>query len=143
MNIDEIFDKVPNQVNTIELTKYSKFSSEYLEFMEVYSVDNLKSRDIKIQIPNREDFVYLTNFLNPKQLIETNNYYYQILFDELLVENSLIIIAETSASIFVCIGISENNFGKIFLYGWDLGIIKIAENLQLFFDALELDGRDV
>ncbi len=146
MNIEQLFKKREHLQIMEEFNFPYPFPEEYLDFIAKYDIKNIIRRNAKISLKtNKEnDYVSLYDFLDEEALIKINKHFYTVDVDDVLIQNGLIIIGETNASsVFICIGISKTNFGQIFIYGWDLGVIKIAENLQLFFDSLQLDEREI
>lgn len=144
MNLEQLFNRNIHKQNIQNSELPHPLSEEYLDFINSYDVKNIKTKDAKIHFKhgrdNFMDFLYLSNILEVENLIRLNKHFYTVDVDDILIETGLVIIGETSAgSVFVCIGTFKSNFGEIFIYGWDLGIIKIAENLQSFFDSLEID----
>ncbi len=139
MDYSKIFNKRNEILDASELESIAKFPSSFIDFISTYEIENRKigSLELKVNIPGREDFVYLWEFLTIKELVRTNTYYKNDQEDEVLISNELFIIANTSASIFICIGTkNEINYGEIYLYGWDLGLIKITDNLDQFIHSL-------
>jgi hypothetical protein len=139
ITLESLFYLTESSIDIKSLEFFGNLPKEYIELCKKYDLTRLKTNNIKILIPKSEDYVFLNSFLNIEKFLSLNNFFYDKDIDDELIKNHLLIIADTSASINICIGINENNFGKIYLYGWDLGVVKIADTLQLFFDFLVLE----
>ena len=78
-------------------------------------------------------------FRNPIVHVKLNNFFLHEDVDSVLVDNNLRIIAETNANVHICIKV-ESEVSAIYMYGWDLGVLKIADDLYDFIDSLELEA---
>lgn len=140
MDFSIFFNRNQVKLDVTTLANYANFSKEYIDFMVEYDVSNILSNDYKISFSKRDDYAHLICFLTSEEVIRTNEYYHGIEETKIIFTNEgFVIIGETESAIFVCIGVKENNKGKIYIYGWDFGIIRVDANLADFFNSLELN----
>jgi len=116
--------------------KYSiKLPISYLNFLFNIGGGEI-IENIRLKIPHSTDYLFLRHMYT---LTEFDNFF-NFEFDHNSYITGIKTIGLTHAPLSICIGVYENEFyGQIFLYGWDLGLIKIANDLNNFFDLLELD----
>lgn len=140
MDLEKLFNKKKHKQNIDELELIYPLPKEYVDILNIYDVENIVNRDAKIYfnngIDNFIDFVYLNGVFDKHKINNINTHFYTIDVDKTLIESELLIIGDTSASLFICIGIGVQNWGEIFLYGWDIGVIEISETIYTFFDSL-------
>lgn len=136
MDINEIFDTRKLPIDLTALKAFAAFPDELIQLIKNYEIENIKTKDLKIYIPDQSDFIYLSNFFDIENIIKTNFHFYNVDIDNVLIENRLYFIAKTSSAIFICIGTSKDTYGHVFLYGWDLGLKHIANSLENFLNSL-------
>lgn len=150
MKKNEIFQiesKINYNILVEEILEFARihaliFSVEYIDFLLHFNNSKLMSDTIKI---NRifenglEQSFYLEYFFNFQDINDNYFFFYKKYPEEELIEANVLPIAKTNGRTYVCIGISEQNVGQIFLWDGDFGVTKQADNLQVFFDSLELD----
>lgn len=144
MKISDVFQFISHTslAKEVELLPF-EIPPSYLEIIENFNVKDIKEKKFKVFTDKtRSDFAYLNSFFSISEILDLYQQYYYDFPDDEIIKRKLLFIGDTSAPISICIGIGINNYGQIFLFGWDLGIVEIAENLKLFFDSLELDEKE-
>lgn len=146
MKLDQLFDKCISRQNIDNSEIPYTLSNEYIDLMKTYNLQNIKIKYLKIFFRHGTgdflDYVCLTSILDFQNLIRINKYFYTEDVDDVLIQNGLVIIGETSVgSISLCMGTLDTNFGEIYIYGWDLGVIKIANSFEEFIDSLQPESE--
>ena len=150
MKKNEIFQIGSNTNSNIskeELLEFSKihnliFPEEYIDFVLHFNNSKVKSDTIKINRISEngyEQSFYLDYFFNFQETNDNYLFFYKKYPEAELIEAKVLPIAKTNGRTYICIGISQQNLGQIFLWDGDFGVTKQAENLQDFFDSLEID----
>ncbi len=147
MKLEQLFDKKTQKQNIQKSEIPYLLPNEFIDFMDTYNLQNIKTKYLKIFFRhgagNILDYVCLTSILYFENLIQVNKHFYTVDIDDNLIQNGLVIIGETSAgSVSICIGTLKSNFGEIYLYGWDLGVIKTANSFEEFIDSLQPESED-
>lgn len=151
MKAEQIFKVIePNTLSIEEINSFTnsnelKLSNEYIEFIRKYSISEVINKRITISRVFEDGFsqtFYVDKFLSFEEFKESFNYFYKICIEEELVSANVSIIGMTNGRTCICIGVKKENEGQIFLWDGDFGVTKQAENLESFFDSLELDEKE-
>lgn len=136
MKTEDLFPRLqtPNDINVLD--SWFDLPEDYKQFLAHYDVTKRKG-EIKIHLPDKDDYLYLDQFFSAQQLIKENDQYRHMDVD--LIHFHLIPIANTSASPYLCLKISPENFGAIYLQNWDLGLAKVADSLTDYLASLVTD----
>lgn len=140
---------IPNseKISFDEIIKFEKasniiLSDEYKYFLTVYNGGKPSENNILIKRFLKESAIhesFLGDFYSLVSVEKDYNYFYIDFPEEEIKDNSIITIGETNGVTKICIGISEKNLGQIYLWDWDFGVTRQANDLQMFFDSLVLN----
>lgn len=68
--------------------------------------------------------------------------YFDYVFSDEAKEYGFFTIGETLAPISICMGLYDNEYyGKVYLFGWDDGLIFQAQDFDSFIESLELEDN--
>ncbi len=151
MKVEQII--IPNnQLSQLEVTQLVnelniKLPIEYQKFLIDYNGGKVSYPNIivKMQIGDFETEFYLEKFLNIQEFKNVFEIFYKKnkIGIQDFVDMKLVVIGIDNGGDNICICLSEQNWGNIFHWGGDFGAIKIAENLESFFDSLERDETKI
>jgi hypothetical protein len=116
----------------------------YIEMAKNYDISTVKCNRVRIYFDKeKSNYAYLISFFNFDELLRLYKQFYFQFPDSQIIENEITIIGDTSAPISICIGIGTVNFGQIFIFGWDIGVIKVANSFEEFIDGLQPESDGV
>jgi hypothetical protein len=79
-----------------------------------------------------EESLYLTKFYSLQEFLEAQ----KMKFDDELFERSIFVIAQTHSPIVICMSFGQADFGTIYTFGWDEGLMVQAKTFDDFVSQL-------